>query len=168
MPDVRHLRSRQATTDPSLGAPRPDTAGVAFTVSPTAQTMRRQLGPVAWAALEDVLCEVTIEEDGRSTARTSVRRIAAGLGVSKDTAARALARLVDAGLLVRHEGARADDGTFTPGYYEVLADRLEGVAIETEATRRRPRSAPRVASRRPDGQGTHRQPALFDVDEATR
>lgn len=166
MPDVRHLRSRQATTDPSLGAPRPDAAAVAFIVSPAARTMRRQLGPAAWAALEDVLCDITVDASGRSTARTSARRVAAGLGVSKDTAARALARLVDAGLLVRHEGTRADVGTFTPGYYEVRADRLEGVAIGTEATRRRPRSEPRVASPRRDGQGRHQQPALFDVDEA--
>jgi len=126
--------------------------------------MRRQLGPAAWAALEDVLCDITTDESGRSTARTSARRVAAGLGVSKDTAARALARLVDAGLLVRHEGARAADGTFTPGCYVALIDRLEGVAIEADATRGRPRAA----SRRRDGQGMHEQAALFDVDEAAR
>lgn len=168
MPDIRHLRSPQATTARSLGAPRPDAAGVAFTVWPTARTMRRQLGLVSWAALEDVLCDITTDESGRSTARTSVRRLAAWLDVSKDTAARALARLVDAALLVRHEGARADDGTFTPGYYEVLVDRLEGVAIGPDTTRGRQRSGLRAAARRPDGQGTHQQPALFDFDEAPR
>jgi len=130
--------------------------------------MRRQLGPAAWAALEDVLSDVTIDESGRLTARTSARRVAVGLGVSKDTAARALARLVDAGLLVRHEGARADDGTFTPGHYEALVDRLDGVAIEPDAIRRRPRSGPRAPSRSSDGQTPHQQPALFDVDEAAR
>ncbi|MGQ0617085.1 MAG: hypothetical protein ACT4PW_08835 [Acidimicrobiia bacterium] len=115
-----------------------------------------------------MLCDVTTAESGRSTARTSVRRVAAGLGVSKDTAARALARLVDAGLLVRHEGARADDGTFTPGCYEVYVDRLDGVAIELDVTRSRPRLEPRAASRRLAGQVTYLQAALFDVDEATR
>jgi hypothetical protein len=163
MPDVRHPRSRHAPSEPSLIVSRLDGAVVAFKVSPVARTMRRRLGPVAWAALEDVLCDVTVHASGGATAQTSVRRVAAGVGVSKDTAARAMAHLIDLGLLCRRDGARADDGTFTTGSYEVLLDHLEGVTIEPHP------KAPMVEADvigRPRGHRPHQQPALFDLDEA--
>jgi hypothetical protein len=166
MPQTRHLRSRQATPEPSLAAPRPDSGGVTFTVSPAARAARRELGPVAWAVLEAVLGDAATEASGRTTALTSARRLAGALGTSKDTAARALARLVDAGLLVRHGGSRAGDGTFTTGSYEVLVDRIDGVTIESEPTGHAPPSVIAKVSRCGRGERDHQQPSLFELDEA--
>jgi hypothetical protein len=164
MPDARHLRSRRATTQPSLVESRLEGDLVTVTVSPAARTMRRQLGPAAWA-LEDVLCDITMDTSGRATAQTSVRRVAAGVGVSTDTAARALARLIDVGLLCRRDFIRADDGTFTTGSYEVLVDQLDGVTVEPHLIA--PEAAAEV-SRRRRGNRQHQQPALFNLDEARR
>ncbi|MBW3651314.1 MAG: GntR family transcriptional regulator [Actinobacteria bacterium] len=65
-------------------------------------------------------------------AATNVRRIAANLGVSKDTAARALARLVDAGLVVRHR-RRGASGEFVHSRYEVRLDPGDGITVVVPA-----------------------------------
>lgn len=166
MPPDPQLRSRRPTTEPLSGPARLDAAGVGFTVSPEARTVRRQLGPVAWAVLEDALCDVDMDASGRLTARTSVRRVAASLGVSKDTAARALTRLLELGLLIRHGGARAGDGTFSTGSYEVLMDRLDGVTLAMDQGRR-PSATASDGHRRRRAARPQRQTALFDLDEAT-
>ncbi|HZT65392.1 MAG TPA: hypothetical protein VFA11_06350 [Acidimicrobiales bacterium] len=60
----------------------------------------RDLGPVAWAVLCDVAASALPDPDGWA-APVGVREIAASAGVNKDTAARALAALTAAGLVVR-------------------------------------------------------------------
>jgi DNA-binding IclR family transcriptional regulator len=86
-----------------------------MTTSPTiadAATLRRQLGPTAWCVLE---CLRDRAADGR-VAEGSVRAIAADLGVAKNTAHRAIATLVRAGL-IEAEQRRATDGRFQAGRY---------------------------------------------------
>ena len=81
--------------------------------------LRRELGPVAWAALADVIEDAAPDGAGRVVAVTSARRLAANLGVSKDTAARALGRLIGAGLLERVAVGRVGRGRFGTASYLV-------------------------------------------------
>ncbi len=103
--------------------------------------MRRSLGPVAWCVLE---CLLERSDDGR-TSTASVRAIAADVGVAKNTAQRAIAHLVNAGLAepVQERDAR---GRFCPGRYSLhLTDLLAAAPSPTHQPRRpRPR-APRRA-----------------------
>lgn len=79
-----------------------------------AAALRRDLGPTAWCALECLL-ERT---DGGAIAVVSVRSLAADLGVAKNTAHRALAALVRAGIAEAVQ-ERATDGRFRPGGYRL-------------------------------------------------
>src|SRR5207248_4256942 len=65
-----------------------------------ARRLRRLLGATAWAALEDLLTDAASADD-ELTACSNVRRVAAQVGVSKDTAARAISRLIRAGIVER-------------------------------------------------------------------
>lgn len=94
---------------------------------PPAAALRRALGPVAWCALE---CLLERSDDGRTTV-ASVRAVAADLGVAKNTAHRAIAALVDAGLVEPVQGRHAD-GRFRPGSYAL---RLDGVRASTPPSR---------------------------------
>ena len=75
---------------------------------------RRRLGPLAWAVLEDLALTAHNTDQGW-VAPIGVRDIAASIGVTKDTAARAVAALGTAGLAVlqRVEGR---DGRLRSGY----------------------------------------------------
>jgi hypothetical protein len=111
-------------------------------VGPRVAATRRSLGPVAWCVLE---CLVERSDDGR-TSTASVRAIAVDLGVAKNTAQRAVAGLVRAGVAepVQERDAR---GRFRPGRYRLhLTDLLAAAPTPTYQPRRpRPRSARRAA-----------------------
>ncbi|MFN0090198.1 MAG: MarR family transcriptional regulator [Acidimicrobiales bacterium] len=66
---------------------------------------RRRLGPVAWAVLEVLVTAADLIEGGGVLAEINVRALASELGLSKDTVASALKRLIDGGF-VRRESAR--------------------------------------------------------------
>lgn len=106
---------------------------------PRAVALRRELGPVAWCALE---CLLERSDDGRTTV-ASVRAVAADLGVAKNTAHRALASLARAGL-VEPVQARDTDGRFRPGRYVLhLGDLLATASTSpTPRTRHRAATAP--------------------------
>jgi hypothetical protein len=109
----------------------------AIPTSPRAATLRRDLGPVAWCALE---CLVERSDDGRTTA-ASVRAVAAELGVAKNTAHRALVALVRAGIA---EGVqdRTTDGRFRRGGYRLhLGDLAPSPPARPTRTRTRTPSA---------------------------
>jgi hypothetical protein len=83
------------------------------------RVLRRSLGPTAWAVLADLCLDAEVDDGGATVVATSARHVAAHLGIGKDTAARALARLSAAGLLRRRpQGANAA-GRFTCGAYEL-------------------------------------------------
>lgn len=92
-----------------------------------ANAVRRQVGPTSWAALE-VLVALG-DADGRAIA--SVRHVADELGISKNTAHRAIRRLVDAGVVSPLQ-ERSIDGRFLIGSYrlEVPADAIRRVPVE--------------------------------------
>jgi DNA-binding transcriptional MocR family regulator len=73
--------------------------------------VRRQVGPLAWVVLE-----VAMSVGSDRVATVSARSVAAELGVSKDTAARALRRLAAGGLIGRLE-RRGGGGRFVVGRY---------------------------------------------------
>lgn len=72
--------------------------GPTLLINGDSQGWRRQLGPLAWAALEHLALAAEPHELGWA-APVGVRDVAAGLGVTKDTAARAVATLTAAGLV---------------------------------------------------------------------
>ena len=114
---------------------------------PEAANVRRRLGPVAWCALE---CLVEASVDGM-TAASTVRSVAAQLGVAKNTAHRAIARLAAAGL-VEPVQERAPDGQFRSGRYRLHLTGL-GVAPPPRPARSRvarPTAAPEQLSLLPD------------------
>ena len=76
-------------------------------VAAPAREVKRRAGPTAWAVLEDVALDASLDDAGRLVATTSSRRIADNLGMTAGTAARALARLRALGLVsyTRQAGA---------------------------------------------------------------
>jgi hypothetical protein len=86
-------------------------------VLPAAEHLRRSLGLASWAVLEELLA-VSAGDASSSIADTSVRAIAASLGVAKDTVARAFVRLRQVGLVVV-EQRRTGDGVFGSCTYTV-------------------------------------------------
>jgi hypothetical protein len=100
---------------------------------PEAASLRRRLGPVAWCALE---CLLDASVDGITSAST-IRSVAVDLGVAKNTAHRAVARLVAAGL-VEPVQERAQDGRFRHGRYRL---HVTGVGVLPPPRPARPRVA---------------------------
>ena len=72
--------------------------GPVLLVAAESRAWRRRLGALAWAALEHLALAAQLDEMGWA-APVGVRDVAAGLGVTKDTAARAVASLGAAGLV---------------------------------------------------------------------
>lgn len=99
-----------------------------------AADLRRCLGPVAWCALESPLER---SDDGR-TSTSSVRALAVHLGVAKNTAHRAIAVLVRAGLIEAAQ-TRGTDGRFQSGRYVLHLDGLLDSPPSPVAARRRHR-----------------------------
>ncbi len=95
----------------------PAEAPRSIVVALEASALRRDLGPTSWMALEELLLRSTGPADA-CVARVSVRALAASLGLSKDTACRAIGRLRDAGL-VRVAQQRTVAGIFDTGTYVI-------------------------------------------------
>lgn len=71
----------------------------------SSRDVKRAVGATAWVILEDIALDAVIDDRGRLVADTSGRRIAANLGLNKNTVARHLARIRDHGFVL-HEEAR--------------------------------------------------------------
>ena len=84
------------------------------------RALRRSLGPTAWAVLAEFHFEASPDGPGATVVATSARRVAAHLGITKDTAARALRRLAAAGIVRRRPQATSAAGRFGAGTYELL------------------------------------------------
>ena len=84
-------------------------------VGAASSDLRRALGPTSWAVLEELLL-CSHGTTGDCVACVSVRSLAASLGLAKDTAARAIRRLRDAGLVTVAQ-QRTEAGIFDTGSY---------------------------------------------------
>ena len=86
-------------------------------VGAASSELRRALGPTSWVVLEELLLRSHGTTD-ECVACVSVRSLAASLGLAKDTAARAIRRLSDAGLVTVAQ-QRTEAGIFDTGSYVV-------------------------------------------------
>jgi hypothetical protein len=117
--------------------------------------MRRAVGPIAWVVLEHVAGNAE-GYAGETVSYETVRRVADALDLAKDTVARSLRRLADAGLLV-YVPTRSGDGRFASSYYRLTfppdlfldlpaAIRVTEVAPPVRSTRqRRPSSTTQLS-----------------------
>jgi DNA-binding IclR family transcriptional regulator len=115
----------------------------ALRVDAGAADLRRTLGPMPWCALEALLER---SSDSRMAA-ASVRSIAADLGVAKNTAHRAVAALVRAGV-VESIPERDAAGWFRTGRYRLHVADLLTAAADTTPTPPTPRLERRRGTRR--------------------
>ena len=130
-------------------------------VTAEARAFRRAVGLTAWAVLEELVLDAEIDEDGAVVARTNVRRLAAQLGISKDTAARAVARLTHAEVVARIVGGRGEHGALPTSRYAIELNAIPGMSTSNcrdAVTTRERRRAPRTTHRIDDAQA-----ALFDL-----
>ena len=117
----------------------PAEASVRFVVVGAASSdLRRALGPTSWVVLEELL----LRSSGASNecvARVSVRALAASLGLAKDTAARAIRRLRNAGLVTAAQ-ERTNAGIFDIAAYRItVPDGIELAASNPAAPEPRAR-----------------------------
>jgi hypothetical protein len=96
-------------------------SGSCVVLGERAGDVRRQLGPLAWAALEVLVSHCTMV-DGELIADSSVREVAVHLGVAKNTAHRAVRALRAAGLVSPIQ-RRDNDGRFLDGRYRLMVAR---------------------------------------------
>jgi hypothetical protein len=94
-------------------------------LSDAARELRRQLGPAAWTVLEELVLDAAGDES--LMVETGVRRIAESVGISKDSAARAVRRLIAEGVVTRRDGRDPDSGCFGRSVYVLHADAISGV-----------------------------------------
>ncbi|MGQ0432442.1 MAG: hypothetical protein ACT452_08560 [Microthrixaceae bacterium] len=129
---------------------RPRSDGRQLSLTDAARGLRRQLGPTAWTVLEELLLDATGGEP--MVVETHVRRIAEGVGISKDTAARAVRHLIAQGVVTRSSGRDPLRGCFGRSVYVLHLEGIGGVVLVAgrtvgeAGTRPKPRrSAPRRA-----------------------
>lgn len=118
------------------------------TLTASARPLRRTLGPVAWAVLEELVFDAEPDPGGDLLVVTNVRLLAMNLGLSKDTVARALTRLIDAGHVRREGTDRSAGGRFAVGAYRIPATAMGGIfpGYPANGTIRRPSPPPRRTS----------------------
>ena len=102
----------------------------ALVIGTDSRHWRRRLGPLAWAALEHLALAAHPDHHGWA-APLGVRDIAAGIGVTKDTAARAVTVLRTAGLVTLEQLDRSD-GRRRSGYRLHLPDGIQLRACHTD------------------------------------
>lgn len=79
--------------------------------------VKRAVGAVAWAVLEDIGLDARLDDRGRLVAETNIRRIAANLNISKNTVVEHLGRLKQFGFVLREERKRQGRGRYSASRY---------------------------------------------------
>ncbi len=95
--------------------------------------VRRLIGPVAWCVLEVLVAAADPASPDGCAVGASVRSSAAELGVSKNTAARAVVVLRRAGLLRTQRQPRAN-GRFGPGQYVLITPNVDPATSSSTTT----------------------------------
>ncbi len=90
--------------------------------------MRNRVGATAWCVLESIACEAPPGREIVEADCTS-RRLSTRLGLSKDSAARALGRLAEAGIVERTDHRDPRSGRFESSIY-VIDFAAAGLVIE--------------------------------------
>lgn len=133
--------------------------GRQLVLTDAARGLRRDLGPTAWTVLEELLLDAT---DGEPVVvATHVRRIAEGVGISKDTAGRALRRLIARGVVTRSSGRDPESGCFGRSVYLLHLEGITGVVAGTG------RAAGDAGARRKPRRGEHRRAGSIDDCQAS-
>jgi hypothetical protein len=108
-------------------------------VFPSSRAVKREVGAIAWAILEDIALDAGPDEHGRLVSDTSVRRIAANLGMNKDTVARHLGKLREYGFVLHEEARDHGSGRWQSARY--VLDPSACVERFTHTPTARPRQA---------------------------
>jgi hypothetical protein len=125
------------------------TARRSILLDASANGERRRLGPTAWTVLEELLAQ-SVGAGPRCDAVTTTRALAADLGLSKDTVARALQTLRQCHLVDVAQD-RTSAGTFASGHYLITVPdgiTLPDATTTAASTRLRATSADSRARRR--------------------
>ena len=96
-------------------------------VGTEARMWRRATGPTAWVVLEELVAIAAADANGCWCASTSIRGLAAELGLGRDSVDAALLRLRRAGLVAFAAPRRPADGRFGPGAYVVSDEIVAGL-----------------------------------------
>lgn len=134
------LMARGGKAAPVAASPYESTMG-AVVVGPAASEVRRTVGPVAWCALEYLAASPPSGHGDKDTVAASVRSVAAGLGVSKKAAHRALSVLRAAGL-VEPMQSRCGTGRFDAGCYRLAVPAAVVARVDVGVRECTPPAAP--------------------------
>ena len=107
-------------------------------VGAVSEELRRELGPTAWSVLETLVLGGELTGVGALVASTNAGEIATKVGVGRDAATKALARLRAHGLIVLDQ-PRGEGGQFRAARYGISVKR----AGEAPTTTRRAGASPR-------------------------
>ncbi|MBY5161486.1 hypothetical protein [Salsipaludibacter albus] len=86
-------------------------------VFPSSRAVKRAVGPIAWAILEDIALDARLDDAGRLVAETNVRRLADNLGLANNTVTKHLGRLRDHGFVLHEEHREAGSGMYAASRY---------------------------------------------------
>ncbi len=166
MPSAGHPSAVDGITTSSHDANLDGCNDAALAIGREALASIRSLGATAWVVLEALALDAIVD-DGALVTRTSARAIAGAVSVSKDTAAGALRRLADAGLIERRPQGRTG-GRFGAGGYVLHLP--AGLATASQPTTPAPAptpspSRPRPRRRPPSSPERHDQLTLLDDPE---
>lgn len=166
MPSAGHPSAVDGTTTLSHDIDVADCNHAALTISRSSLASIRSLGTTAWVVLEALALDATVD-DSALVARTSARALGEAVSVSKDTAAGALRRLVDAGLIERRPQHRAGGRFGAGGYVLHLPLGLATAPRSAEAPPppKPPPDRPRSRRRPPSSPERHDQLTLLDDPE---
>ena len=122
-----------------------DTTETVVVLGRGAGELRRGLGPTAWVVLEEMLLASAPAPGGRLS-QVSVRTIARSVGIATNTAARAIGRLREAGVVAPVQ-SRTPSGVFDTGSYAIaVPDHIVVLASVQPASPPRTRVAPRACA----------------------
>lgn len=104
-----------------MDGPRPERQEPVLEIGARSFEMRHSVPPIAWVCFEDIALAARRDASGELSLATGVRELALQLGVTKNTAARAVAALVEAGVLRRSQ-VLGEKGRVRSGYAVLLID----------------------------------------------